>query len=287
MKFRDYAAAGFTTELLPILPPDAVVNPSSPQLDNLEASRGKVPGRKGIHGWSGFAKWTGYDASDSDVDTWHAWGAGIGLQGRIFPGLDIDVEESRIADVIERCATVELGLAPCRFGRGARRLLPYSGSGFKKRRLAFRLPGGTEGLAAQAPGAAALRQGQGGSDLLDHGGRGADAPAAGIVHAVELLGQGQQYLVAGIHPKTVKPYYWRDGVSPAELTAAGLTPITPEELDAFFEAVEWYLVNVLDAEIVENAKGGSSDAGAADQTGLLAPSLSDLERALSLIGNDT
>jgi hypothetical protein len=36
----------------------------------------------------------------------------------------------------------------------------------------------------------------------------------GRVHKIEVLGDGQQLAVAGIHPDTGKPFVWRDGKSP-------------------------------------------------------------------------
>lgn len=292
MSFHDYARAGFTSELLPILPPDAVVNPASPQRENLEKSRGKVPGRQAPGGWFGFGQWTSHHASDSDVDAWTQWKAGVGLQGRRFPALDVDVEEGEIADAIETSALFDLGLAPARFGRGSRRLLVYAGAGLSKRRLAFRLGRRPEGPAAQLgsdAGGGARPDGQDPLDLAEGPGgaraRAGEEADPRPLHAVELLGDGQQYVVEGIHPKTGKPYYWRENESPAGLGAENLTPVSAEELDAFFESLAWALENIYDAEIVDLARGSPGRDAGVWQDGLLAPSADALERALGAIEN--
>lgn len=58
-----------------------------------------------------------------------------------FPALDIDVDDPELAEAIHREAVTLLGVAPARFGRGARRILVYVGFGLSKQRLAFRRTG--------------------------------------------------------------------------------------------------------------------------------------------------
>lgn len=297
MTFQTYAQAGFTAELLPILPPDAKINPASPQAANLEKSRGKVPGRKTREGWYGLADWTSRTTTTEETERWAGWGAGIGMQGRLFPAVDIDIEEEELADAIEAEALIALGAAPARFGRGARRLLVYRGAGFAKRRLAFRLGRGSDG----PPGGHGVR-GEGlhhrrGDDLLDEGceretaepDAGSDG-ADGIVHAVEFLGQGQQYVVEGIHPRTGQPYAWRAGRSPATMGGPdALCPIEPEEVDAFYERITWMIEELYDGEIVGYGAGagqGSGQGAGVWQEGLLAPSLDAIEQVLGAIEND-
>jgi len=101
-----------------------------------------------------------------------------------------------------------------------------------------------------------------------------------------LLGDGQQYVVEGIHPKTLAPYHWAGGVSAADVGVDGLAEITPDEVDRFFELVAWSVENIFDGEIIENAKGANGAGGDVDQDGLEAPSLDEVERALQLMGNE-
>jgi hypothetical protein len=129
-------------------------------------------------------------ATVADAKQWVSWGASVGLQSRLYLGLDIDVEDAAAADAIEALALDYLGLAPVRFRDGSpRRLLVYKRAGevISKRRVAY-------------------------------------TDAAGVKHAVELLGKGQQYVVEGPHPKG-GVYQWRHDESPCEWTPATLTEV--------------------------------------------------------------
>ena len=52
--------------------------------------------------------------------------------------------------------------------------------------------------------------------------------------AVEVLGEGQQFVASGIHPDTLKPYKWPDD-SLIDLTPGDLTAVTPEQLHTFLD----------------------------------------------------
>lgn len=92
----------------------------------------------------------------------------------------------------------------------------------------------------------------------------------------------------GIHPKTGKPYWWRDGVSPVTLGASGLTVITADDVEAFFDRVE-QLVLAAGGEILTRAAGGggAGHGGSAGAAGLVehlrAPSLAAVEAALAAL----
>lgn len=248
--FEQYAKAGFRKELLPILPPDASLHPGS---HGLAPSRGKVPGKKRPAGWVGFHDWTNFEASDDDLKDWRRWRSGIGMQGRRFPGLDIDVEDPELADAIQQSAGNALGAAPVRFGNGARRLLPYAAEGLGKRRLAFQ---------SKDP----ARRGK--------------KPMA-----VELLGKGQQYVVEGVHPGTGRRYYWLDDHSLATVGPAGLQAITSEQVDTLFDDLE-RLVDLFGYEIVTRNTASDGNHGEVCQEWLLAPSLEAVGRALAALPNE-
>lgn len=252
--FHDYAQAGLGTEVLPIITPDAVINPASPTSEMLREKRGKVPGRKTPDGWFGFAGWTKHIASLDDHKRWHEWGAGIGLQGRHYPAVDIDVDQPELADAVHQLATAVLGDAPCRFGNGARRVLVYRGSGLPKRRIEFRVAGARP-----------------------------DRPPIG---AVELLGAGQQYVVEGTHPKTRLPYHWMDGRSPAIVGVDALPQVDVDLLDDF----EVRLGELLARSGYEVSSRTSRSGGAARtgvwQDGLLAPTIGSIQRALAALPNE-
>lgn len=283
--FKEYADAGFGSEILPIIPPDAEICTASPAYASLVKGRGKIPGKRRHDGWQGFGKWTEHQATVDNHRVWGTWGAGLGIQGRLFPAIDIDVDDNGVADAIENEAAFTLGVGPCRYGNGARRLLVYSGEGLRKARLSFRIPGGTD----VAPPAGVRVGGD-----PDPGGVGQPDPgggAGGAVQAVEFLATGQHYVAEGIHPKTRSAYWWRDEVSPVTVGAAGLTVITAEDVEAFFDRVE-QLVVAAGGEILTRAAGGggAGHGGPAGTAGLVehlrAPSLAAVEAALAAIPNE-
>lgn len=258
--FQKYGDAGFLNDLLPIIPPNAKLDPAGPSYANLLVSLGKIPGTKVHDLWVGRAKWTERSATRCELNRWHDWGAGIGMQGRNFPAIDIDVDDPAIADLIHDTAIEMLGSAPVRFGNGARRILVYRCEGLRKQRLQFRMPHNPD-AADEAEGAKPKPH-----------------------PAVELLGDGQQYVVEGIHPRTGMPYRW-DGDSPADIGPSGLTEVTPEQLDAFFTRVAEILKD-RGCEEVAKAATGVKNAATVPQASLLAPSIDHIARALAAVPND-
>ena len=279
-QFTAYARAGFLADLLPILPHDAAINPESDSFDSLTANKGKVPGKKRRNGWMGYGDWTEAKPDADDLTIWAAWGAGVGMQGRRFPALDIDVDDCELADAIHKEAASLLGDAPVRFGRGSRRILVYAGTGLAKRRLAFRRPGGDQGVAGVGGARAAGVSDRGGDDVLGA----ADGLGAAKPQAVEFLAHGQQYVVEGIHPKTGQPYVWRDGRSPAVVGPDALAPVDATKLDAFYERLEG-LLDLYGYEVVSRSMGQGGD-GDVWQEGLLAPSIDAIRRALAAVPNE-
>jgi hypothetical protein len=167
--FKRWRDAGFP-DLIPIIPPDAKLSPSSKIRPE---DRGKSPGRMNGEGtWGGFA-WRRHQTTERELVKWTKDGAGIGLRAARFPGLDIDVLHKDLAELIEAEAKQILGPAPCRIGCAPKRLLPYrTAAPFSVRKIFFRVA------------------------------------EDGAEYKVELLGDGQQYVVAGLHPETKRPYRW-------------------------------------------------------------------------------
>ena len=56
----------------------------------------------------------------------------------------------------------------------------------------------------------------------------------GVGHHVEVLGRGQQIVVAGIYPATGKPYSWHGG-EPGEVARADLPELTQAMAQAFID----------------------------------------------------
>jgi hypothetical protein len=189
---------GFTTEILPGIPLDAVLREGSTVREH---QRGKVPGKRNGDGtWSGFTgRWSLEQRTrEQDLTRWQKWKANVCLQARMYPGCDIDCEDEHTAATIAELAERHLGAAPTRYREGSgRRLRMYcvAGDPIKKHRLAWK-------------------------------------DANNNVQAVELLGLGQQFLVGGLHPSG-KPYVWDDLPS-----AFDLTPITVEQVAQFFVELE-------------------------------------------------
>ena len=229
-------------DLISVTPPNATLSPGS----KLTPSQlGKVPGVRNPNGtWRGY-NWREHVATLPDLMTWTSAGANIGLRAGRFPGIDIDTMDEQMAVEIEAIAHRVLGPAPVRVGRPPKRLLMYQAAApFGRLRLHITDPGNT-------------------------------------THLVEVLGEGQQYLVYGTHPVTKKPYTWdRDLPAAKELTGVSL------------RAVEAFLTAVKDTYaargfvVTKEGDGERRDREVAgDQAGLLAPNDEELLRAVRLIPN--
>ena len=154
-------------DLVSVTPPDCEISSMSNIRDE---DRGKAPGIPKANGmWAGYS-WRKHDPSSSDIEQWLSFKANIGLRSSRFPGIDIDVLDEALAKEIEDVAVYILGLAPRRIGLPPRRLLIYRcNTTFPKMALRFETDAKQEFL-------------------------------------VEVLAEGQQYVIYGIHPATRKPY---------------------------------------------------------------------------------
>ena len=174
--------AAFRDALVPIIPPGAPV--SSTAGSGVHAGLGKIPGKLLSDGTLvGYRDWTSLRATSKHVKACVGWGAWLGIQGRVVPGIDIDVSDQTIALDIEALAMLHLGAAPVRIGSPPRRLLAYAWA-----------PGETP---------ATRRRHVIGPDAI-----------------VELLGDGQQFVAEGVHPGTMKPYTWSGDITLGLVTVA-------------------------------------------------------------------
>ncbi len=154
----------------------------------------------------------------------------IGLLAANFPGVDIDVTDEACALAIEAIALNVLGPAPSRVGQAPKRLLLYgTDKPFAKMKIFLRGPAGTKG-------------------------------ADGKDYAVEVLGQGQQYLIYGQHPSGVE-YQWASGSGPG----SNFLVIEPQPIDAagvqrFFAALAEPGALPDGWSLVEAGSGGGADA---------------------------
>lgn len=233
--------AGFT-DLVSVIPPGAKLTP----LSRIPvASIGKIPGMRKSNGLYAGYDWRKYVASADDVKRWCLEAANVGLRADRFPGVDIDCTDAAIAQIIEETAREKLGPAPVRIGKAPKRLLMYrTEAPFGRMRLFINLPNGER-------------------------------------HLVEVLGAGQQYLVHGIHPATLRPYAW----STEEFDAASLTCITRDQVDTFLTHLGEVLDSLGVGTIEREGKGDFREDVAADQKGLRAPSVDLLREAVRVIPN--
>lgn len=230
------------TDLIPVIPPGAQLIPTS----KIHSSQlGKVPGRKLANGlWAGI-DWRRYGTTLDDVKKWSLDGANIGLRAARYPAVDIDTLDGRLAEIVEGIAKETLGPAPVRTGRAPKRLLMYrTEEPFTRMRGVLKTLGGE--------------------------------------HLIEVLGDGQQYLVYGTHPVTMKPYEWD-----TDLEGYDLTLVTREQMLDFFTRVGEY-ADMMDLGEFQREGDGQLKERTHNtvQTALEAPSIEELRAAVELIPND-
>jgi len=250
--FQPYVDLGYTSYLLPIIPPGAAISTrrnlegdaaakEAQRVASLRACRGKVPGhcyeqpsRHHPHGlWGGKRDWSHSCATEADIERWAPWGGGVGLQAKRYPGLDVDVTVAGAAEKLRVLASEMLGYGPVRRGNDPKLLMMYrADEDIKKQRVAFTLP--EVGSGAQA---------------------------------VEFLGDGQYYVVSGIHPKTLRPYRFDEGEPP---DPRDLTPVTKAMVDALMAAVRVFVVEELGGELVMGRLGRGAPKDPAERK-LMAP----------------
>jgi len=186
------------TDLVSVIPPGAQLVPGSKINPK---SLGKVPGLCGPMGWHGYS-WDTEGPNDYLSGQIDSSGANIGLRARNFPGLDIDSDDDGLTVIVVNILRETLGRAPCRMSTGARRLFVYrTDVPFKKKVLDITHPDGSE-------------------------------------HAVEMLADGQQYLIYGTHPSGNK-YHFPTTQLPKD--PADLPLVTERMVDHFFRALAAFL----------------------------------------------
>ncbi|MEI7606715.1 MAG: AAA family ATPase [Rhodospirillaceae bacterium] len=244
--FCQWYAAGFE-DLISVIPPDAQLSLATAVKPD---QRGKVPGIKGREGWHGF-DWRNHVTTEADVSRWDGDGANTGLRAGHFPGLDIDVTDERLANLIRAVAEQHLGIAPVRIGRAPKMLLVYRLAPgqelMTRRRLWFKDPEGNSQL-------------------------------------IEMLGDGQQYVVDGRHPTTGRPYMWDR--HPADGCVDDLTPVSKIQIDEFFADLEAGLV-MFDCEsfVPEGTGCEAHDRTRHNQDDLRAPCIEKVAELVRVISN--
>jgi AAA domain/Bifunctional DNA primase/polymerase, N-terminal len=124
-----------------------------------------------------------------------------GIRTRYTPGFDIDIKDQNVADQVEQALLnmVPSGTILKRVGQPPKRLIPFRcTTPFKKISATFKAPDD-------------------------------------VVHKVEVLADGQQFVAEGIHETTQQPYRWADNVNLLNVAHEHL-PLVEEELARRFVA---------------------------------------------------
>ena len=169
--------------------------------------------RPGMSGWQNTPILLSHDKDT--ITPWadqYPGALSTGIRTRFTPGCDIDVRDQDVADQIEQAL---LNMAPTgtilrRVGLPPKRLIPFRcAAPFKKISTSFK-------------------------------------EADGVVHKVEVLCNGQQFVAEGIHEDTHRPYQWADNISLLNIAHEHLPLIDEifarrfiDKADAIMERAGW------------------------------------------------
>jgi hypothetical protein len=186
--------------------------------------------------------WVNIRATNAIIETWAITRAdhlNTGVLCRETPFIDIDVTVEEVAEEIELLLESEIESSAVRIGLPPKRAIPFrTDKPFKKIATQFKAPNG-------------------------------------LVHKVEVLGDGQMIVVDGIHPDTRQPYRWHGGEPGPKLRREDLPLITAESAAAFIARAAEVMRSHGWEEI--GAKKSNGAGGAAGNTG--AKKASTRERA--------
>lgn len=244
-------------DLVSVVPPGAKLSEMSDIPDGSDPAkpdqRGKAPGKyDGNRGhWGGY-NWRSFEPLRAHLELWQDAKANIGLHARQFPAIDIDCLEEDVSRELHDLAWKVLGPSPARVGRAPKVLLVYgTAQPFTRLRLHFWRPGQEKAK---------------GNPLI------------------EVLGDGQQFLVAGIHPTTLKPYEWIGKPLHEWDPLDDLSLIDIEKAEHFLAEAEAVL-DLLGFETRREGRGRLAGENGTLQENLAAPSFEACQRAVAAIPN--
>jgi Bifunctional DNA primase/polymerase, N-terminal len=140
-------------------------------------------------------KWEQIIINEEMIHGWANAGPNTGMRAATAPVLDIDILDEQAAQIVEATARLYLedkGKILVRIGLPPKRaILLSTDKPFKKIIRKLTAPDGK-------------------------------------VHKIEVLGNGQQLAVAGVHPDTQRPYVWKSGKSPVD-TPRNQLPLVGED----------------------------------------------------------
>lgn len=184
------------------------------------------------------------------MQAWDGQGLGVGVRGRWFPAVDVDVRDQPAVDAIVQVLRAMYGQVPRRIGNAPKLAMPFAAAGpgdVSYRSISFTLPNDQPG----------------------------DRP-----HQIELLGEGKQWCADHVHPDRKVPYQWPDG----RPTAGKLPVLDDDDAIALLAAIQAHLERHHGAVMA----GGQSSAAPATsgRTGQPAEDLLTAIRILDKVPND-
>ena len=158
------------------------------------------------------------EVSDADITAWQERRdcPNTGMLAGYAPAFDLDITEP---EAVERCEEIvrnwheDRGEILVRIGLPPKRLIPFrTDHPFRKMVAHFKAPNGSD-------------------------------------HKIEVLGDGQQFIVDGVHPDTRRPYHWHGERAPWNIRREDLPLITEKDarelLDCLIEALTKHFGYVL------------------------------------------
>jgi hypothetical protein len=169
-----------------------------------------------------------FETNPNEIALWekiYSSAVNTGILTKFTPTLDIDIMHPEAAEAIEALARErfeERGNILVRTGKAPKRaILLRTDEPFNKLVRNFTAPNGGE-------------------------------------HKIEVLGNGQQVVVAGIHPETKQPYRWHGG-EPWETPRENLPYVREADMRSFLEDAARVLVEEYGFVIKGGSKGGGDD----------------------------
>src|SRR5262249_4324963 len=192
-----------------------------------------------------------FDVSEEEICRWektYPLACNTGILAKLTPGLDIDIliePAAKAAEALAREHFEEHGDIRVRFGLSPKRLIPLrTDEPFTKLSRVFIAPDGT-------------------------------------AQKIEILGDGQQYVVDGIHPDTHKPYGWFGG-DLQTTRRENLPYVRREDMERFLDAAVRLLVEEFGFTL-KSAGGNGGDPHEAGDEPQAHPEL--IAAALAVIPN--
>lgn len=161
-----------------------------------------------------------------------AWGVlypnwnNTGIQTAKTPAFDIDIVDPEAANAVEEAFREWFdgrGRLLVRFGRAPKRAIPFkTAHPFRKIRVDFTAPNGAK-------------------------------------HHVEVLGDGQQVIIDGMHPDTQQPYRWYGGDRPGDIPRDELPEIDETEARALLSFISDMLVEKFSFQVARGNGGHNEE----------------------------